>query len=110
MALSKWYKDVVLNSAVRIVDLAMDKPCPMLRTESVDIKFGISILLTIRESENLCVKVFVPRRYNLCFSEVDVKQVNEQTVQYRLIYKGLSSTSRSYILQIESASWVSYVY
>jgi hypothetical protein len=76
----------------------------VLRAESVDTKYGISILLTIRESEDLCVKVFLPRRYSLCFSEEDVKQVNEQTVQYKLIYKGLSSTSRSYILQIESAS------
>jgi hypothetical protein len=88
-----------------IVDLAMDKPYPVLRAESVVTKYGLSIL-TILESEDLCLKMFLPRRYSLC-SEKDIKEVNEQTVHYRLIYKGLSSTSRSYILQIESASLVS---
>jgi hypothetical protein len=94
----------MLNSAVRIGDLAMDKPYPVLRVESVETKYGYSILLTIRESEDLCVKVFLPRWYSQCFSEEDIKEVNEQTVHYRMIYKGLNSTSRSYILQIESAS------
>jgi hypothetical protein len=104
MALSKRFNDVVLNGAVRIGDLAMYKPYPVLRAKSVDTKYGISILLTIRESEDLCGKEFLPRRYSLGDSEENVKQVNEQTVQYRLIYKGLSSTSTSYILEIESAS------
>jgi hypothetical protein len=56
MALSQRLKDVVLNSAVRIGELAMDKPYPVLRAESVDTKYGLSIL-TIRESEDLCKSV-----------------------------------------------------
>jgi hypothetical protein len=72
MALSPRFKDVVLNNLVRIGDLAMDKPYPVLRAESVDTNYGLSILLTLRESKDLCVKVFLPRRYSLCFSEEDI--------------------------------------
>jgi hypothetical protein len=92
----------VLDSAVRISDLTVDNVYPVLHAESVDTKYGLSILLTISESDDHCVKVFLPRRYSLCLSEEDVSAVNEHTVNYRLIYKGLSSTSRAYVLQIES--------
>jgi hypothetical protein len=102
MALAQRFRDVVLDSAVRISDLIVDKVYPVLHAESVDTKYGLSILLTIRESDGHCVKVFLPRRYSLCFSEGDVSAVNERTVNYKLIYKGLSSTCRVYVLQIES--------
>jgi hypothetical protein len=48
MALTQRFIDVVLVSAVRIGDLDVDKPYPVLRAESVDTKYGPSILLTIR--------------------------------------------------------------
>jgi hypothetical protein len=102
MALAQRFRDVVLDSAVRISDMTVDKVYPVLHAESVDTKYGLSILLNIRESDNHCVKVFLPRRYSLCFSEDDVSAVNECTVNYKLIYKGLSSTSRAYVLRIES--------
>jgi hypothetical protein len=101
MALTQRFRDVVLDSAVRIGDLTVDKVYPVLRAEFVDTKYGLSILVTIRESDAHCVKVFLPRRYSLCFYEEDVSAVNERTVNYRLIYKGLGSTSRAYILQRE---------
>jgi hypothetical protein len=101
MALTQRFRDVVLDSAVRIGDLTVEKVYPVLRAVSVDTKYGLTIL-TIRERDDHCVKVFLPRRYSLCFSEEDVSAVNERTVNYRLKYKGLSSTSRAYILQIES--------
>jgi hypothetical protein len=101
-ALTQRFKDVVLDSAVRIGDLTVDKVYPVLRAETVDTKYGLSILLTIRESDDHCVEVFLPRRYSLWFSEEDVSVVNERTVNYRLIHKGLRSTSRACILKIES--------
>jgi hypothetical protein len=101
MALSQRFRDVVLDSAVHIGDLTVDKPYPVLRAESVDTKYGLSIL-TIRESEDHCVRVFLPRLYSQSFSDENAATVNEQTVYYRLIYKGLASNSRSCILQIES--------
>jgi hypothetical protein len=95
MALTQRFRDVVLDSAVRIDDLIVYKLYPVLRAESVETKYGPSNLLTIRESDDHCVKVFLPRRYSLCFSEEDVVAVNERTVNYRLIYKGFSSNSRA---------------
>jgi hypothetical protein len=101
MALSQLFRDVVLDIAVRIVDLTVDKLYPVFRAESGDTKYGLSILLIIRVSEDHCVKVFLPQRYRLCFSEEDIPAVNQHTVHYRLIYKCMRSNSRSYILHIE---------
>jgi hypothetical protein len=72
VALTQRFRDVVLDSAVRISDLIVDKVYPVLHAESVETKYGLSILLTICESDDHCVKVFLPRRYNLCFSEGDI--------------------------------------
>jgi hypothetical protein len=57
MALTQRFRDVVLDSAVRIGDLTVHKVYPVLRAESVDTKYGLSILLTIRESDDHCVSV-----------------------------------------------------
>jgi hypothetical protein len=108
MSLSQRFRDV-LGNAVRIGDLDMDKPYPVLREESVETKCGIIYSSYYSRREYLCVKVFLARQYSLCFSEEDISAVKEQRVHYRLIYKGLSTNSRSYILQIESDSWVLYV-
>jgi hypothetical protein len=85
MALAQRFRDVVFDSAVRIRDLTMGKVYPVLNAESVDTKYGLPILLTIRESDDHCVKVFLPLRYSLCFSEDDVSAVNEHTVNYGLV-------------------------
>jgi hypothetical protein len=110
MALTQRLRDVVLDSAVRIGDLTVERLYPVLRSESVDTKNGLSFLLTIHEILDYCVKVFLQGLYSLCFSEEDTSAVNEQTVHYSLIYKRLSSTSRSYILQIEIDSWESRMF
>jgi hypothetical protein len=93
MALTRRFRDMVLDSAVRICYLDVGKSYPVICAESVDTKYTLSILLTIRESDDHCIKVLLPRRYSLCFSEEDVSAVNESAVNYRLIYKGLSTTS-----------------
>jgi hypothetical protein len=79
----------------------MEKPYPVLHAERVETKYCESVLLTIRENVESCVKVFLPRRYSLCFSDEDILAINENRLSYRLIYKWLSSTSKAYILQIE---------
>jgi hypothetical protein len=85
MSITQPFRDVVVDSAVRIGDLTVDKVYPVIPAESVDTKYGLSIHLTIRESDDHCANVFLPRRYSLCFSEEDVSAVKERTVKYRLI-------------------------
>jgi hypothetical protein len=78
MALIQRFRNVVLGSGVRIGDLVVDKPYPVLRAESVDTKYGQSILLTIRESEDHPLKVFLPRRYSLCLSDEDIVAITNR--------------------------------
>jgi hypothetical protein len=86
---------------VRICNLVLDTPYPIFHAERIETKYGLSVLISIRENEDSCVKVFLPRRYSKCFLEEDISSINERRVNYVLIYKGLSSTFIAYILQIE---------
>jgi hypothetical protein len=76
MSLTQKFRDAVLDSAVRICNLDMEKPYLVILAERVETKYGVSILLTIRENINSCVKVFLPRRYSLYFSEGDILATN----------------------------------
>jgi hypothetical protein len=66
MALPQRFRDTMLDSAVRIGDLAVDKPNLVLRTESVDTKYGLFIL-PIRESEDYCVSVSTATKQSVLF-------------------------------------------
>jgi hypothetical protein len=101
MSLSQKFRDAVLNSAVRICTLELGKPFPVLHAEHVETKYGLSVILTIREKVDSCVKVIVPHRYSVCFSQEDILAINENGQCYILIYKGLSTMCNAYILQIE---------
>ena len=88
MALSQKFRDAVLGTAVRISNLDLDTCYPVLHAEPAETKYGLSILLTIRESEDTVVKVFLPLRYSVVFTEEDLADINGQTLQYYLTYKG----------------------
>jgi hypothetical protein len=62
MDLSQKFRDAVLDSALYICNLDMDKPYPVFHAERVETKYGLSSLLTIRENVVACMKVFLPRR------------------------------------------------
>ena len=47
------------------------------------------------------LKVFLPRRYGVMFSDEEVQRINEKTVSLSLKYLGTNTTKNSYILEIE---------
>jgi hypothetical protein len=100
MALSQKFRDAALDNAMRICNVDMDKPYAIHHAERVEKKYGLSVLISVRENEDSCVKVFLPRRYSQCFSEKDISSKMSR-VNHVLIYKGLNSTSKAYILQID---------
>jgi hypothetical protein len=58
MALAQRFRDVVLDSAVRISDLTVDKVYPVIHAESVDTKYGLSLLLTIARATTTVSRCF----------------------------------------------------
>jgi hypothetical protein len=78
-----------------------DTPYPIERTENVQTKYGETIILTLEESPQTFVKVFLPKRYGSVFTDNNLHSINVKSVSLNLKYIGTSPDSNSYILEIE---------
>jgi len=59
-------------------------------------------MATLRaESPQTFLKVFLPRRYGVLFSDEELRRINEKTLSLSLKYLGTNTTTNSYILEIE---------
>ena len=102
MDLCEKFRDAAVPlAAVSLSSLYIDMRYPVLEAERVEKKYWQSIRLTIREGEDNSIKVFLSRRYSDVFTDDDVVAIKGKNVQYYLTYKGKSSTSNSFILQID---------
>jgi hypothetical protein len=77
----------------------MDIPYPIESAEKIQTRYGETILLTLKESTQTFVKVFLPKRYGDLFTDDDIKSVNEKSVIYALKYRG--TISNSFVFEIE---------
>jgi hypothetical protein len=71
----------------------MDIPHPIERAENIQTCYGETILLTLKESTQTFVKVFIPKRYGELFTDDDIKTINEKIVIRALRYRGTISNS-----------------
>lgn len=101
MDLSMKFKMTSSCQTVKISSLKTDSPYPIERAEKVHTKYGETVLLTLKESSQVYVKVFLPKRYGAQFVEDDIHSINNKTVSLALIYRGNCPTSNAYILEIE---------
>ena len=90
-----------MGTVGRISRLDIDKSYPVLHAERLETKYGTAVLLTISESADNVIKVFLQLRYSIVFSYDDITTINDMTVQYHLTYKGKRFKPNSYILQID---------
>jgi len=101
MDLSAKFRMTSACQTVRITSLKTDISYPIERAEKLQTRYCEAVLLTLKESSQVYVKVFLPRRYGALFTEDDLKSVNEKTVSLALRYRGTCSTSNSYILEVD---------
>jgi hypothetical protein len=85
---------------VKISSLRTDSSYPIERADNFQTRFGEAVLLTIQDSPQSYVKVFLPRRYGVLFTEEDFQAVNDKHVSLSLRYLGTCPATNSYILDI----------
>jgi len=86
---------------IKIGALKQNTPYAIERAERVQTKYGETVFATLRsESPQTFLKVFLPRRYGVLFSDEEVRRINEKTLSLRLKYLG-NITTNSYILELE---------
>jgi hypothetical protein len=99
MDLSAKFKMTSSCRTVGVSSLKMDIPYPIERAEKIETRYGETILLTLKESTQTFVKVFLPKRYGDLFTDDDIKSINEKSVIHALKYRG--TISNSFVLEIE---------
>jgi hypothetical protein len=73
------FNETTSSRSVTIGSLEKNKEYPALKAERVQTKYGVSTLLTVRESSVNAVCVFLPKRYATVFSDADIDAVNNET-------------------------------
>jgi hypothetical protein len=78
MDLSAKFKMTSSCRSVGVSSLKMDIPFPIERAEIIQTRYGETILLSIKESTETFVKVFLPKRYGDLFTDDDITSVNKK--------------------------------
>jgi hypothetical protein len=87
---------------IKISALKQNVPYPIERAERVQTKYGETVLATLRaESPQRFLKVFLPRRYGVLFSDEELRHINGKTLSLILKYLGTNTTTNSYMLELE---------
>ena len=60
----------------------MNTAYPIESAEKFQTTFGEAMLLTLQESPQTSVKVFLPRRYGALFTDNDLHSINEKSLFY----------------------------
>jgi len=108
MALSQRFSDVTCD-VVHISTLKVEQSYPIVKAEGVKTRYGETVLLSIRDHQNLCVrdlspallKVFLPKRYATVITDADITSINNEQIHCNLISRGLSEMTNTYVLAIE---------
>jgi len=102
MDLSSKFRMISSCEQIKISALKQNVLYPIERAERVQTKYGETVLVTLRaESPQTFLKVFLPRRYGVLFSDEELRHINEKTVSLSLKYRGTNTATNSYILEIE---------
>jgi hypothetical protein len=102
MDLSERFNVVTSCTIVRVSELQVDTPYPILYAQTVDTKYGPTVILRLQDSAAGIVEVFLPRRYAVLFSQADMNAINEKSFTRALKYLGTCPTSKGFMLNIVS--------
>jgi len=108
MALSQRFSDVTCD-VVHISSLKVEQLYPIVKAETVKTRYGETVLLIIRDPQNLSVrnlspallKVFLPKRYATVITDADITSINDEQIHWNLISRGLCEKTNTYVLAIE---------
>ena len=107
MALSQRFSDVTCD-VVHVRSLKVEQSYPIVKAERVKTRYGETVLLNIRDPQNLSVKDLTPalmkvltKRYSAVITDADISSINDEQIRWNLISKGVCERTNTYVLAIE---------
>jgi hypothetical protein len=85
---------------VRVSVLQVDAPYPIVYAQTVEIKYGPTVILTLLDPIAGMIKVFLPRRYGMMFTREDMAAINDKSVTRALKYLGTCPNTKGFILTL----------
>ena len=104
MDLTKKFEDATASAScasVNISSLILNRPYRIVRAKRVTTKFGSTVMLSIRDTDEQLIQIFLPKRYASVVSDDDISKINSRTKYINLVYKGMCEKTRSCLLAID---------
>jgi len=102
MELATGFEEATSSTSVNISSLVINRLYPTVDAKRINTKYGPSVLLSIRDSDEKLLQIFLPKRYANVVSDEDMEKINSRSVYLILVYKVICETTRSYLLAIDS--------
>ena len=101
MALSQRFSDETCD-VVHVSSLKVEQSYPIFKAERVKTRYGKTVLLSIRDPQNLSVKdltpalmkVLLPKRYAAVITDADISSINDDQIHWDLIYRGMCEKTK----------------
>jgi hypothetical protein len=81
--------------------LQTDRRYFIIRAERFGTRYGASVVLSLLDTPNRTLRVFVPKNFYLSFNHEDIDQINSSSVKLSLIYKGTCVNTKTFKLAIK---------
>jgi hypothetical protein len=93
------FNDIQDPKIIPISDLKLNTEYSVISASRVDTKYGLAILLSLRQNSEHAVKIYLPRRFNSAFTEDDITSINNGQMALIFTYRGVSDR-KAYIVNL----------
>ena len=76
MDLAKRFEEATFGSSFNIGSLVINRLYPIIHAKRINTKYGPTVLLSIRDSDEKLVEIFLPKRYANVVSDEDIEKIN----------------------------------
>jgi hypothetical protein len=101
MDLRKKIAEIEAFQYMSVGSLQTDRPYPILRAERIATRYGPSVMLSLSDSPDRIIRVFIPKRFYSSFSDENVEDINSKAVNLQLIYRGTCVDTKAFKLAIQ---------